>query len=353
MPMKSPGRCARRIPPRAAGCSPTPTTIGPRSKLPKLEPNLYLSFVFQSAAHRDPENLREWRESVAGWQKLGAKMVVREGWGNHYYFDLPFLHPQQIASSLAEAHRLGFVAAYGEGSKSFATMAPNFWAISHSMWAPDRDAAAMMHEFYDSAYGPVAAQMEAFFESYEHALDAHWAERDRNVDATGIAYANVIGAWGRLLPQDGRRGSGDASARRGGERRPLGNTPGRMRFHRFGQDYTPVTMLELLESYRQLAILGVKLDTFSAVVKERRDAPAERGGALERPAPSPWESSASKCCWRTAIGPGRTKDSTRLPTTAASGQWHSAVKRELGHRSQPTGPDQGNAGRRALITAAR
>ena len=64
----------------------------PPVKIPALEPNLYLSFVYQSAAHRDPENLREWRESVAGWQKLGAKLVVREGWGNHYYFDLPFLH---------------------------------------------------------------------------------------------------------------------------------------------------------------------------------------------------------------------------------------------------------------------
>ena len=32
-------------------------------------------------------------------------------------------------------------------------------------------------------------------------FDAHWAERDRNVDTTAIAYANVINAWRRLIPE--------------------------------------------------------------------------------------------------------------------------------------------------------
>ena len=105
----------------------------PPVKLKTLAPNLYLSFVYQSAAHRDPENLREWRESVAGWKALGAKLMVREGWGNHYYHDLPFLHDRQIIANLAEASQLGFVGAYGESSKNFATMAPNFWAITHMM----------------------------------------------------------------------------------------------------------------------------------------------------------------------------------------------------------------------------
>ncbi|MGK0198685.1 MAG: hypothetical protein ACI91J_001962, partial [Yoonia sp.] len=42
----------------------------PPQNIKKLEPNLYLSFVYQSAAHRDPEHLKLWRESVAGWQKI-------------------------------------------------------------------------------------------------------------------------------------------------------------------------------------------------------------------------------------------------------------------------------------------
>jgi hypothetical protein len=252
----------------------------PPVKIPKLEPNLYLSFVYQSAAQRDPENLREWRESVAGWQKLGAKLVVREGWGNHYYLDLPMLHDRQITDNLAEAQRLGFVAAYGEGSKNFATVAPNYWAITHAMWDPQRDSAAMMRDFYDSAYGPVAREMEAFFASYRNALDAHWAERDRNVDTTGVAYANILGAWPRLLPtaavEEAERHLRDAE-----KKAPAGEYADRVAFHRFGQDYTR-TMLDLLATYRELAVLGMHLDSFSAVAKERREDPAARDQALRR-----------------------------------------------------------------------
>jgi Domain of unknown function (DUF4838) len=104
----------------------------PPLKIEKLEPNLYISFAFQCAAHRDPENLREWRESVSGWQKFGAKMVIREGWGAHYFHDLPWIHHQQICNNLAEGNRLGFIAAYGEGSKSFATQAPNMCGPSRT-----------------------------------------------------------------------------------------------------------------------------------------------------------------------------------------------------------------------------
>src|SRR5262249_33680042 len=126
----------------------------PPVNIRKLEPNLYLSFVYQSAAHRNPENLKEWRQTVTGWQKLGTRMVVREGWGNHSYFDLPFMHYRQIMANLAEARRLGFMAAYGEGSKNFATNAPNYWALTRMLWDPDRDTNQVMPEFYRSAYGP-------------------------------------------------------------------------------------------------------------------------------------------------------------------------------------------------------
>jgi len=85
-------------------------------KIKRLEPNLYISFVYQAASHRDPAALAQWRESVEGWKRLGAKLVVREGWGNHYPMDLPWLHYRQIMDNLAEAYRLGFIAAYGEGS---------------------------------------------------------------------------------------------------------------------------------------------------------------------------------------------------------------------------------------------
>ncbi len=297
----------------------------PPLKIAKLEPNLYLSFVFQSAAHRDPENLREWRESVAGWQKLGAKMVVREGWGNHYYHDLPFLHPQQIIANVAEAHRLGFVAAYGEGSKSFATQAPNFWALTRMMWDPSRDTATVMRDFYESAYGPVAKEMAAYFETYSRALDANWPKRDRHVDATGIAYANVIGAWGRLFPRETIE-EAERHLRDAEKKAPAGEYADRVAFHRFGQDYTRV-MLGLLDAYRRLAELGVKLDTFSTVVKERRDAPAERDTLLREAFELGERRETMLLAHRDWAGPD--EGLYAFTNDAKIRQWHSAVKKAL------------------------
>ena len=53
-----------------------------------------------------------------------------------------------------------------------------------------------------------------------------------------------------------------------------------MKFHRFGHDYTKV-LLELMENYRKLTELGVKMG-FTVAVKATRDDPAERDALLKR-----------------------------------------------------------------------
>ena len=294
-------------------------------RITKLEPNLYLSFVYQSAAHRDPENLREWRESVSGWQKLDARMVVREGWGNHYYHDMAFIHDRQIIDNLAEASRLGFVAAYGEGSKSFATMAPNFWAITHMMWDPKRDTTKVMPDFYQSAYGPVAKEMEAFFGAYSHALDTNWSKRDRVVDATGIAYANVIAAWKKLLPSEAIA-EAEKHLQAAEAKAPAGEYANRVKFHRFGHDYTKL-MLQLLANYKQLSELGVKME-FTSSVKAIRDDPTARDALLKQTYDFGEQREQMLLAHRGWAGPDEglyafTNDSNNR-------QWHANVKKALG-----------------------
>jgi hypothetical protein len=252
----------------------------PPLRIKALEPNLYLSFVYQSAAMRNPEELAQWHRSVAGWQKLGARMVVREGWGNHYLLDLPLLHYQQILDNLAEAHRLGFVAGYGEGSKCFATQAPNFWALTRMLWDPRRDTSRVMDDFYRSAYGPAAAEMRAFFDTYQHALDRNWRKQRRLVDTSQIAYANLINSWHLLLPASVVQEAETHLAAAAKQVAP-GEYADRVAFHRFGQDYTR-TMLELLDHYRQLADTGLKLDSFRPAVKPLREDTALRAHLLRR-----------------------------------------------------------------------
>lgn len=300
----------------------------PPLNIKRLEPNLYLSFVYQSASHRDPENLKQWRDSVAGWQKLGAKMVVREGWGNHYYHDMHMLHYDQIIASLAEAHDLGFVAAYGEGTKNFSATAPNYWALTRMLWDPERDTTNLMSEYFESAYGPVAKEMEAFFESYNSALTENWSKRDRHVDTTNMAYANIIAAWNRLIPieavEEAERHLKAAEAAV-----PDGDYKGRVRFHRLGQDYTR-TMLELMDHYRQIAILGVKMDFFSTVLKERRDDPDSLKSILKKAYEAGEKREKLLLAHRDWAGPD--EGLYAFTNDRKLRKWHSTVKEKLGFK---------------------
>jgi hypothetical protein len=122
--------------------------------------------------------------------------------------------------------------------------------------------------------------MEAFFETYDRALDDNWSKLDRHVDTTLIAYENLIGAWRRLIPEAAVN-EAEEHLQEAERLAPPGEYADRIAFHRFGQQYTRV-MLELLETYRRLAELGVKLDVFSTNVKTRRDAPEERANLLRR-----------------------------------------------------------------------
>lgn len=298
----------------------------PPLKIEKLEPNLYLSYVYQSAAHRDPENLSEWRERVAGWQKLGAKMVVREGWGNHYYHDLPFVHTTQIISNLAEAGRRGFVAVYGEGTKNFATTAPNYWALTRMMWNPQRDTTHLMRDYYAAAYGPAAAEMTAYFEAYDQAFAQNWSKRPRNVDTNAIAYANLIGFWGELLPL-ATIDAAEQHLKAAEAKAPAGEYADRVKFHRLGQDYTRL-MMELLTSYRRLAVLGVQMDYFSAVVKERMDAPTERDALLKRIYELGEQREAMLLANREVAGPD--EGLYAITNDLDIRRWHSTVKKALG-----------------------
>jgi hypothetical protein len=87
-------------------------------------------------------------------------------------------------------------------------------------------------------------------------------------------------------------------------------------------------MMALLDSYRQLAILGVKLDVFSSLFKDRRDAPEERAAMLQRAYELGEQREQMLLAHRDWPGPDEglyayTNDSRNR-------QWHAQVKKELG-----------------------
>lgn len=325
-------RVRERHPDRGCGMFAYTFYNKPPLRIQKLEPNLYLSFVYQSAAFRDPENHADWKQSVAGWQALGASMVVREGWGNHYALDLPYLHYEQIATNLAEARRMGFVAAYGDGSKAFATQAPNYWVLTRMLWDPAREPATVMDSFWRDAYGPVAAEMQAFFETYSRALDRNWAARRKIVDTTGVAYANLVNSWHILLPASVVE-EAEAHLRAAEAKAPPGEFADRVRFHRLGQDYTR-TLLGALDCYRRLAELGLQLEFFSAAVDAPRQDEEERAQLLKKAYALGEERERLLLAHRdwAALNEGL----YAFTNDRNNRQWHAAVKKALGIETPST-----------------
>lgn len=254
----------------------------PPVRIKKLEPNLYLSFVYQAMAFADPQYQAEWKQGVEEWQKVSAHMIMREGWGNHYLLDLPFIHAKQIGESFSFASKRGFLAAYGEGSKAFSTQAPNSWAVIRLMWSPQQDSAKMLSDFYRDAYGPAAPAMRKYFETYENAIAANWPKRRFIIDNRGMPYRNLVNSWELVFPpavlEEAGKHMQEAEALA-----PAGEYGERVMFHRFGFEYTK-TLLELLRCYRQIADWGIELEMFENLNKDKEVTinPAEKEKVLRR-----------------------------------------------------------------------
>lgn len=299
----------------------------PPTNIDKLESNLYLSFVFQAQAHLDPAAHEEWLESIAGWQKLGATMVVREGWGNHYLLDLPFIYDKQIHSSLQTAANLGFIAAYGEGSKSFATQMPNTWSVVRTLWNPQINYQDMMSDYYTKAYGPAASAMRAYFETYSSSLEKNWADRRFILDTRFVAYLNLVNSWQIILPatvvDEAEKHLVAAEKIAGSE----GEYAGRIKLHRIGQTYTRC-MLELIDAYRQLAELGMDMEFLSKGVTEVRYDPALRAKLLKRAYELGEQREDILLANRDLPGPD--EGLYAITNDREMRQWHSNVKQLLG-----------------------
>jgi hypothetical protein len=303
----------------------------PPLRVRELEPNLLLSFVFQAQAFLDERAWQQWHDNVAGWQKVGARMIVREGWGNHYLLDLPFLHERQIDMEMKAADELGFIAAYGEGSKAFATQATNTWMVVRQMWDPRQDSAAVMEEFCRAAFGPAAPAMHDYFAVYRDALAANWAQRRMVTPSLGVPYVNIVNSWHILFPPSVVQAA-EAKLQQARALAPAGEYADRVAFFAIGQQYTAV-MLELLDCYRQLAEQGLKMEFFSVAVEspQRDEAVYQR---LLRRAYELGEQREEILLKHRDL-PALDEGLYAFTNDKSIRQWHTRVKKELGIE-QPT-----------------
>ena len=136
----------------------------------------------------------------------------------------------------------------------------------------------------------------------------------------------MIGSWDKLIPsrvvEEAERHLQAAESKV-----PAGEYAGRVKFHRLGQDYTRV-MLELLVNYKQLAALGVKLESFSDKAKSLRNAPANRDALLKHTYVLGEQREQLLLAHRSWAGPD--EGLYAFNNDGNIRQWHAAVKKALG-----------------------
>lgn len=327
----------------------------PPVRVRQLEPNLVLSFVFQAQAFLDERAWQQWHENVAGWQQVGARMVVREGWGNHYLLDLPFLHERQIGMEMNAADELGFIAAYGEGSKAFATQATNTWAVVRLMWDPKQDVNAVLDEFCQAAFGPAASAMKDYFAVYRDALATHWMQRRMVKPSLFVPYVNIVNSWDVLFPAEVVQAA-EAKLQAARAIAPEGLYADRVAFFAIGQDYARI-MLELLDCYRLLAHQGLKMDFFSVAV----ETPQRDEAVYQRLLKRAYELGEQRedLLLKHRDLPALDEGLYAFTNDANIRQWHTQVKKELGidqatrlNRALLSEVTVTNAGLAAAVTGA-
>lgn len=105
---------------------------------------------------------RQW----TGWRETGARLFMRT---NHLLdgYCMPFIFAHQFADEFHHAVTQGMVATdYDSLTGHWATQGPNLYTASRLHVHPEATADEVLAEYY-AAFGPAAAQVRGYFESWE------------------------------------------------------------------------------------------------------------------------------------------------------------------------------------------
>ena len=232
-------------------------TVGrqPPSKIPTLPDNVYLSMTTYATMLLSEKGAQEYRDFVRSWKTKGVKIIMREYWGTHYWMDLPFLYPEEIATTITEARKAGMIGAYGETGKNFSNMALNYYVVTHLLWDPDRQVGDLEKEFY-SAFGVAADPVRRYHEVFLQATRESW----RKLDIDG-RYVVILNAIPKMFSPEQLTRAGhclDEAQKAAGTDLELQK---RISFLRVGCEYTSL-MSELLGLYAKLGRTGFPMEAF-------------------------------------------------------------------------------------------
>jgi hypothetical protein len=227
----------------------------PPKKIERLPENVYLCINTYATRLMRPEGKAQFHHDTDPWKPKGAKITIYEYWGVHYWMDLPILCPQEISTTLKLSCEAGMIAAEGESGKNFATMAPNYYVVTKTLWDPAANPKQILDEFY-STFGLAAQPVRAYYELLENVVKQAW----NKYQLIG-GYCELVTHYGAIFSPDTMREAAkhlDEAALAAGNDERLKE---RIDFVRIGYEYTSL-MGELLATYDRLGRTGFPLESF-------------------------------------------------------------------------------------------
>lgn len=121
------------------------------------------------------------RDQFAAWGKVAPHLAWRPNTGSPagWQQGLPDLSVQQTIEDykfIAENHCIGvYIDAVWE---HWATHGPQYYMMAQLAWDPSQDAAAILEEYYQRAFGPAAGNVRAYYETIEEERMAFLKEKN-------------------------------------------------------------------------------------------------------------------------------------------------------------------------------
>lgn len=226
--------------------------MSPPTNIERLEDNLFVSICFSASYCIIHEKKKIFYENIDKWKSKGAKLVVYEYWGMHYWLDLPYIFTKQIKEFMPFMYKNGLMGMHGEAQKNFATQGPNYYLASHLMWNPESNAEKILDRYY-RAFGPAAQYVRDYYDCFETSI-----QENQKCD---FAYLALINSWPEIFPAKTIAQAGEHIQKARDAVKGNSIYEERVNLVYIGYQYTK-NMIELLDIYRKLGRSGVPLWCF-------------------------------------------------------------------------------------------
>lgn len=172
---------------------------------PVLGSRVYGEFVPFAGGDADffpmSQATRAWLvEQWEGWASTGMRLGYRP---NHLHdgYSLPWMAPSQFAQLFPALAERGMEGAYFDSlTGQWATQGPWLYLQLRLLWEPFQDPQGVMEDFY-AAFGPAAAQVEAYFWFWEKFTEGS-RERVAEVDFGGNRWDRFQVAAHQVMPRE-------------------------------------------------------------------------------------------------------------------------------------------------------